>query len=255
MTRRLISMAVAVAAVVVLGTVAASGAQAVEYFHSKLGTVNPDSVIITGNASDHVFKTKSEGGSEIVCKNDKAEGTQEVTITQKEHEDNKLEGTFTHTNGSGVKTLTSTGTTLATTLSACTLSGMEATVTTTGCHIRMTAETVGGVAVMHTECDSGKKIVISVGGCTIEIGPQTPGGGTVYAETEGGEALSAETHVTGISYTASGFACTLLGISSGSSGDTKVTFTSIKGYEDKTKTSTGTYDEGKQVGIWKGPTK
>jgi hypothetical protein len=255
MTRRLMSMAVALAAVVALSAVVASGAQAVEYFHSKLGTVNPDSVIITGTATDHVFKDKPEGGAELVCKNDKAEGTQEVTITQKEHEDKKIEGTFTHTNATGVKTLTSTGTTLTTTLSGCTISGIEATVTTTGCHVRLTAETNGGMAPLHTECDTGKKVIISGGGCTVEIGSQSPGGGVVYTETEGGEALNAETHVTGVSYTATGFACALLGIKSGSTGETSVTFLGLKGYEDKTKTPTGTYDEGKQVGIWKGPTK
>lgn len=124
----------------------------------------------------------------------------------------------------------------------CSMSNLEsATVDMNGCHLNVSGKTIGSDeggtdAVLYITCAVGHEITITNKFCIIMIPSQRPtsGGVTYTNQTEGGNGVvKVTTTVTGITYTSSGFACTLAGIPS-EGDDASYTGTMIvKGYEDK----------------------
>lgn len=266
MMRKIKALGVAFIAVFAMSAVAASAAHAAmegeEFFHShvNLAAVHPDSFILTGEQlGNHVF-TPKPGGAAVTCKKAKFEGTEEVTQTQSEHEINHTDGVFTHQPPLGNKTLTNTSSTVTPTYSECEAFGGAATVTTTECHYRLVATTnESSLGASEIKCSGTKKITVEAAGCKLEIGSQTPTGGVNYENNKTGSTnewdIKAKSAVTGISFNTNGaFACTLAGIPKEGKEGTYSGEVTIKGFEDEEPSITGTYHEGSQLGIWKGPT-
>lgn len=243
MTRRLTALGLAMGALLALGAV---GAQAeVEYFHSHVGEKNPDNLILTGEQTgNHVF-TPVPGGVAFTCKKAKFSSTEEGT---------------THSGGALGTTVTSESITLTPSYLECEAFGVAATVTTTGCHHKWTLHLNFVLFALHFGCEAGKAIEFSAAGCTIKVGTQSPGGGLSYENNKSGSTnewdLKAKAAVTGISFSTSGsFACALAGIPKEGTEGTYSGEMTVKGFEDLEKAGTGSYVEGKQLGIWKGPTE
>lgn len=253
MTRRLKNQGMALVAVFALSAVVASGAQA-ESFHFDHPS-NGNKVTITGEIVTGGPGTVSAphelvflaGGPTVSCKMAKVEGTH-ANLTD---------------NGTS---LTTEELTLTTTTTECEVPTIgSATVTTTGCHYKLdantTTETVESkVKQGHAtiQCEAGKSIEFSFGGCVVKFGSQTPTGGVNYVNTGAGSTrdIDAEFHLTGLAFTTNkAFVCALAGIpESGTSATTKGNVT-IQAFTDENPVEnagkTGVYTEGTQVGLWK----
>jgi hypothetical protein len=94
-----------------------------------------------------------------------------------------------------------------------------------GCDYLLTGETnrthdEKATAEVHIECENEGEEIETTGssGCDIDIPAQTPtAGGVTYTQSEdaeGTKTITVDAHVTGITYTSTGFACVLAGISS-----------------------------------------
>jgi hypothetical protein len=159
-----------------LTAVSASSAMAVEkYFHSD--SPSGKTTLMGTQATNHVFTTNA---GTITCNTVTLDGMQETNTTMEW--------------------------TIEATTSACTVFGfVGVTIDTNGCHYLYTTEnTTGGslaAVTVHITCPSGKKIEVTVPGCTTSIGPQTIGGFTIQNTTSGGKkAVSIITNVSGIEY-------------------------------------------------------
>lgn len=251
MIRNSKALGLALFAVLALGAVTAAGAQAAEeFFHTDVGTKNPDSVIVTGEALGPGSFSPVPGGASISCKTAKFQGTEEVAAGTLE----------THTGSPSGTTLTGKAFTLAPVYTECVaFGGIAATVQTSGCHFKLTSETdVNGHGQVHLECETGKKIIISAGGCEIKTGSQTPKQGVNYTNNNPGstsqKTITAKVTMSGIAYETNGSAaCTLVGIPKNGTEGVTTNEVTVKAFEDLEKTATGTYVEGSQLGVWKGP--
>jgi hypothetical protein len=266
MNRKLKALGLALVAVFAMSAVAASGAQATNFFHNHIASVNPDNVIITGEnkigasgvVSTEEF-TPAPGSEALKCSSAVVEGTETAGAS---HQVEDKSAPYTHqVSVSLPKTITGTNLTVTQTLSNCTFAGGVASVSTTGCHYRFTSETSGsGHGGTHIECEAGKSVTISAVGCEIKIGTQTPASGGVSYTNEtsvtSSRDIKLKTTIGGVSYTTNGaFSCFLAGIGSGGSAGTTSGELTMKAFEDTTASSTGTYDKGVQVGYWWGPTE
>jgi hypothetical protein len=117
--------------------------------------------------------------------------------------------------------------------SGCTGFGQNVTITTTGCNLVWTLDSVTS-GTESIECETGKSIVVkaTTTGCTVTIGAQTPANNTIDVATEGTPSdvkvtttIGTEPLEKGVTYTSSGGACG----SSGSNGALRGTIT-LKGY-------------------------
>jgi hypothetical protein len=267
MNRKLKALGLALVAVFAMSAVAASGAQATNFFHShvNVSSASADRVIITaenkigasGTVSPHEF-TPAPGSEAVKCSSAVFEGTE---IAGASHVVTDKSEPFTHTTISSIKTITGTSQTVTPTYSNCTFAGGAASVTTTGCHYRFTSETNGaGQGGVHVECDGSNKIIVSAVGCEIKIGTQTPTkGGVVYtsetSSTTSTRDVKVKSEQGGISYVTNGaLSCFLAGIGSGGSEGEYKGEATAKAFEDSVASSTGTYTKGNQLGAWWGPT-
>ena len=122
----------------------------------------------------------------------------------------------------------------------CNFNGTPVTVDTAGCRYTFTGETDEvGHSPIHVECNAGTSIRVTVSGCTIEVGEQTPKGGVHYTNTPESGDFDAKVTAENIKYTLTGLACTLIG---GNGSDLMMhgSYT-VQAYEDNEKT------EGKRI--------
>lgn len=133
----------------------------------------------------------------------------------------------------------------------------EATVTMNDCEYTMTGSTTGSDngtdAIVWIQCPAGKEIEFAIGaGCTIKVPSQTPtSGGVTYTNLtnhSGGSAVSTNTTLTGVTFTAPGFACSLAGLPSHGNNGSFTGTSTLTGYEHKGGTMTAP-TEGAQVPI------
>ncbi|HVY79186.1 MAG TPA: hypothetical protein VG898_11825 [Solirubrobacterales bacterium] len=260
MATKLRTLSLAVLAVLAASAIGTGAAHAETFFHSHVGEVNPDKVIITGEGGEGRFRFKP-GSAPLTCEKLVLEGTED---TEGRTSDKGESQAFTHTGEAGVKTITATSLTLTPTFTNCEFSGFEFTVDTEGCHYRLTAETTGEHGRLHIDCETGKAIRVTVPelGVTMSIGPQTPSGGGVHytnnGETSNGD-IKAQATVSGISFAcAPAILCGIIGIPvSGSEGTYESgSEMTIKAFEDlntpEDAGKTGVYEEDKQLGLWHG---
>jgi hypothetical protein len=142
------------------------------------------------------------------------------------------------------KTLPAKELTVEPTFSNCALSGAAATVDNP-CNYAFTGETDAlGHARVHIECAGGSRMQLTLNGCTIAIGPQTPEEGVHYVNTGSGSNRDVDMQVTlkNVGYEEIGVLCALIG---GLGGELTIrgTYTTTA-YQDKEKT------EGSQIGMW-----
>jgi|GEM_PF-6010189 len=134
------------------------------------------------------------------------------------------------------------------TFGSCILGTLAATLDT-GCTTLFTGLTTASEhAAVHIECPLDTTARITVNGCTIEIGPQTPEGGARYTNTgskvENPSTRDVDINVTmqSVSYVKTGALCPLI---SGLTGELSITGTyTVKAYADEGK------KEGAQIGFW-----
>jgi hypothetical protein len=230
MTRYML-LALALLAAVALATTSALGGEeeaGVEHvFHS-----HKDKTDINGwNIDEHVFGFKGSN-VEVKCKKlfvlvsgtVKAKTTSEVRV----HPEYEVSG-----------------------FKGCTVNGVTATVTTTGCDYVFHGETLSAYhGKTQISCEGTKEITITASGCTVHIPPQTAGLGSKYTNeqsslTTSEWAIIVESTAQEMTYTAThSMSCTLAGIKAGTFGDGTYTGkTKVWGYDD-------TIPETSQTGIW-----
>lgn len=236
MIRKLKILAPVLVAVLAMNALVASTAPAADVF-----TTSQENAWLTGNVNGtfkHIFlpngPTVECTTAQTVGKFDKATGT--VTVTTK------------YTGKIGV---TPHGT-------SCTVKGgTEATISTNDCEYVLTGSTTGSDngtdAIVWIQCPAGKEIELALtGGCTIKIPSQTStSGGVTYTNLSshsGGSAISITTTMTGITYSAPGFACSLGGLPSHGNGASLTGASTLTGYEYKGGTLTAP-TEGAQIPI------
>ena len=254
MIRGLKAAGVCFVAAIALGAAAAAAAQAEEFFHSHKATT-----IFTGESlGPQTFTLPVIGGGKlgVECAGAKLAGTE----TGAEHK-GSLGTTFTMASvllhpeyfGSG-----GPGT-------ACKFKGVPSAlpVHTAGCYFKLTAQMdVNGHGQTHLECGTGALEITFTSGstCVIKFPTQTPTtGGVHYKNNKLGTttewAVEAFFTVEGIKFTSNNAgACMLVGIPKEGTASYTGEFI-IRGFEDLEKTETGVYKEGKQTGIWQGPTE
>ncbi|MDX6635895.1 MAG: hypothetical protein QOF06_2098 [Solirubrobacterales bacterium] len=149
---------------------------------------------------------------------------------------NGLNGTVSSSPASSV--------TLQPTYGNCTLNELAATVDTP-CNTLFTGETTAFEhGTVHIECANEASVRITVNGCTIEIGSQTPEQGTHYTNTGFGKTRDVDFKVTmtNTKYTKIGAACSLI---AGLAGELSILGEyTVKAYADKGGA------EGEQIGFW-----
>lgn len=127
----------------------------------------------------------------------------------------------------------------------CSSGGTPVTVDNEGCRYFVDGATdATGHAQMHVECESGSKTRITLTGCTVEIGEQTPAGGVHYTKSGSGKNREIYTQVTtsNIKYSLVGFLCGAIG-GNGSDLSMRGTYT-MAAYKDNGG------KEGERIGLY-----
>lgn len=254
MSRNLKALGLALIAALALSAIAAQGAMAVDH---SFGSEASSTVITADNdgLGSHVLSVTSKGGTKVsvTCTTAFFSGTQSGTsadlIT--------LHPTFGKPNTSGGA-------------GSCTLGGLGVTVTTTGCNFIFESDTSNNPATgqedatTSVECEAGKSLKSSAGGCTVSIAG-APNNQNLHGVTFAGEGagatrdLKVTAAVKGIHWTSSGFFCPLVGLGNGETG-TNGEFSGVvtaKGFVDNGGpfvpgggTDADAYTEGAQVGVF-----
>lgn len=208
MTRNLKATGLACFAVLALGALGAQGASANVLHHFKVGASSAD-ITATGDPNEPTIKWFSApGGVAIECENAHGEGTQsEETVTEGEATGPLYTG--------------------------CDAFGFALTITDNGCKLRLHAETSEDSstevenAPADFNCGGGTgntTLTVPAIGCTIKFSDRSKAGATVnqglhgvhYVNTQTAgepETITAEVHIHGIHYEASG--CGLAGVANG----------------------------------------
>jgi len=146
--------------------------------------------IVTGEqlATEAIKYEIGEGGFTLECSVEKLNGTQ--------------------------KSSSPASITVEPTHEGCNAGGTPVTVDNEGCRYFVDGATdANGHAQMHVECEAGSKTRITLTGCTIEIGEQTPGGGVHYTKSGSGKNREIFMQVTtsNIKYSLIGLLCGAIG--------------------------------------------
>ncbi len=227
MTRKLKMLAPVLVAILAMNALVASTAPAADVF-----TVSQENAWLTGGPVNGTFKHIFVPNGPVV----------ECTTEEETAKFDKKTGTVTVvTKYTGKINATPHGT-------ACTVkAGGEATVSMNDCEYTLTGNTTGSDngtdAIVWIQCPVGKEIEVALSfGCTIKIPSQTPtSGGVTYTNLPnhtGGSAISINTTMTGITYSAPGFACSLGGLSSHGDDATLTGASTLTAYEYKGGTMT-----------------
>lgn len=230
MTRSLKALGIGFVAVLAMGAVLASAAQAAKFKSAETLTVlTGETEAATGGA---VFEPVPGSGLAVTCTNGKYEGTEEG------------------------KELTSV--TVHPTYTGCTLAGKAATVNTHKCHYKLFALTEpkdepGNMAAVEiNECPEAEQIDISVPelGVTLHVKNQTIKNAVSYANVGTPGSVTVTATATGISFTCTPKATCLASL--GASSGTTATYTDhvlTNGFKDTEKGTTGNYHEGAQIKV------
>lgn len=211
-----------VAIFVVLATAASvmAGSASAAVTHDFEAESSP--YILTGKTPGKATVFKFSGGAEVVC------------------EANGLNGT--------ISSKSTTSITLQPTYGNCAMGGLAATIDTP-CFNQFTGETTAFEhGIVHIECPTESNVRITVNGCTVEIGSQTPEQGAHYTNTGSGKTRDVDFNVTMTNnkYSKLGVLCGLIG---GLTGELSILGEyTVQAFED----SGG--KEGSQIGFWTTPT-